>query len=84
MGCETAGDKIKEQWVRGVNDWRADRRGNALALEFLEKLKKEPKMELSEYLRAFKNLAYLREPSLVVNDEPERHEAEDEIWKVKK
>ena len=20
MGCETAGDKIKEQWVRAVND----------------------------------------------------------------
>ena len=77
--CETGRDQIKEQWVRGVDDWRADRRRNELALELLETLMKGEKMELCEYLRAFENLAYLREPSLVVNGEPERDEVQDEI-----
>ena len=70
--------------MRGVDDWRADRQKMKLDLKLFETRKKEPKMEICEYFRAFENLAYLREPSLLKNGEPDRDEEEEEICKVEK
>ena len=58
--CETAREQIKEEWVRGVDEWKMDWQGNVLLLKLINTLNNEPKKELCEYVRAFENLASKR------------------------
>ena len=58
--CETAREQIKEEWVRGVDEWKMDRQGNVFLLKLINTLNNEPKKELCEYVRAFENLASKR------------------------
>ena len=54
--CETAREQIKEEWVRGVDEWKMDRQGNVLLLKLSNTLNNETKNAPCEYVRAFENL----------------------------
>ena len=54
--CETAREQIKEEWVRGVDEWKTDQQENDLLLKLINTLNNEPKKELCEYVRALENL----------------------------
>ena len=51
--CKNARKLIKDEWVRGVDEWREGKIGEELSSRLLRQLQADPVPALCEYLRAF-------------------------------
>ena len=55
--CKDARELIKDEWVRGVDEWREGKIGEKLSSKLLRQLQRDPVPALCEYLRAFEKSA---------------------------
>ena len=55
--CKDARELLKDEWVRGVDEWREGKIGEELSSRLLRQLQGDPIPALCEYLRAFETSA---------------------------